>query len=142
MKNPNRRVRPRVGIRFGNEFYLPDALARIAAILVENTWAARPETSREACIEVFSRKIEVGIGAPSQPTRAVEHFLDAHLENDVGVGAHPHPVRSDVPQQVVKARSVLAVIQRIDPDEHAVHGQEASVDRLRHLLGVQDWLSD
>ena len=59
MKNPNRRVRPRVGIRFGNEFYLPDALARIATVLFENAWAARPETSREACIEVFSRKIEI-----------------------------------------------------------------------------------
>jgi hypothetical protein len=142
MKNPNGRVRPRVGIRFGDEFYLPDALAPIATVLFEDTWAARHKTCRESCIEVFNRKIEVGIGAPSQPTRAVEHLLDAHLENDVGVGAHPDPVRSDVPQQEVKLRSVLAVIQRVDPDEHAVHGQEASVDRFLHLLGVQDWFSD
>jgi hypothetical protein len=64
MKNPNGRVRPRVGIRFGDEFYLPDALAPIATVLFENTWATLRETCRESRIEVFNRKIEVGIGAP------------------------------------------------------------------------------
>jgi hypothetical protein len=140
MKNSDSRVRPRIGPDFG-KLYLPDALACIATILLENTRATGRETRREPGLEVFSRSIKVRVGPPTQFARAVEHLLDAHLENNVGVGAHPYSVRGNVPQQGVKPRSVLAPAQRVDPDEHAVHGEEARADCFLHLFGIQHGFS-
>ena len=96
------------------------------------------QTRRETLIEVFNRWIEIRIGTPAKLARAIEHLLDAHLENDVGMGAHPDTTRSDFLQQRVEPRSVLARDERVDPDEHAVGGEETHADLFFRLLGIND----
>jgi hypothetical protein len=87
--------------RLGNQFDLPNPLAAIAPVLLEHTRAGRLEPWRERGAEVGRRAVEVGIGAPSKMSGAVQDFFDAHLKDYVGVRADPTPTRCYVAQQRV-----------------------------------------
>ena len=52
--------------RLGNKFDLPNSLAAIAPVLLEDPRAGRLEPWRERGAEVGRRTVEVGIGAPSK----------------------------------------------------------------------------
>jgi hypothetical protein len=138
VKDPDRDVRSR-GTNLVSELYLSDALASIATVLLQDARAARRETRGEPFVEVFDRWIEIRLGTPAQLARAIEHLLDAQLENDVRVGAHPYPPRGDLSQQRVKPTAVFAATQRVYPNEHAVHREEAHAHRFLNLLGIQHW---
>ena len=44
---------------------------------------------REPRSEVLRRRVEMGVGSPAEVAGAVEHLLDAHLQDDIGMGADP-----------------------------------------------------
>src|SRR6266702_4582400 len=81
------------GVRVRQGLDLPNALASVAAILLQHPRAiclkARWKFSAEACDGVIAMRV----GAPAEMTRSVEHLLDAHLQDDAGVCAHPWSLR-------------------------------------------------
>jgi hypothetical protein len=44
----------------------------------------------------------MGVGSPAEMSRAVKNFLDAHLVNNIGMGAYPDAFRGNVAQQRIK----------------------------------------
>jgi hypothetical protein len=66
----------------------------------------------------------MGILTPAQVLRAIKDCLYPHLEDHVGMSADPHPCRRDVPQHRIEFGPVLAIGNRIDPDEHTIGFQK------------------
>src|SRR5262245_48352234 len=66
----------------------------------------------------------------------MKDFLGSHLEDDVRVGAHPDALRGDVAQQGVKTGAASTVLNRVDPDEHAVQREQLFADLLGEALVV------
>ncbi len=56
------------------------------------------------------------------------------------MGADPDAHGRDVAEQRVEPRAVLTGAQRVDPDQHAVHREEARTDRFLRLLGIEHGL--
>ena len=110
--------------------HLPHALAAIAAILLEHARAVRLQARRKFGAEGCGAVIAMRVGAPAQMTRSVEHVLDAHLQDDVGMRAHPRALRRNLAKQRIERRARLALMDRIDPDEHAVDGEQLIADRV------------
>ena len=54
----------------------------------------------------------------------MEHLLGAHLEDHIGMGAHPDAARRDLPQQCVEIGAVAPLVDGVDPDEHAIERGE------------------
>src|SRR5215475_199721 len=72
--------------------------------------------------------VAVRVAAPTEMARPVEHFLDAHFLDDVGMRAHPRPSGRNLAQQRIKGRARLALVDRIDPDQHRIeNAYEAAV---------------
>ena len=59
-------------------------------------------------MEFACAAIEMRVRAPAQLLRAVEDFLDTHLQDDIGMRADPRPQRGDFAQQRVERLSGLA----------------------------------
>lgn len=76
------------------------------------------------------------VGSPAEMTRSVEHVLDAHLQDHVGMCAHPWPLRRNVAKQRVEGLARLALMDRIDPDEHAIDGEQLIADGVGEDLVV------
>ncbi|GGI32767.1 hypothetical protein GCM10010987_71060 [Bradyrhizobium guangdongense] len=55
--------------------------------------------------------------------------------------AHPDALRGDVAQQGVEAGTVSTVLDRVDPDQHAIHSEQLLADGVREALVVNRWLS-
>ncbi|MHC2589447.1 hypothetical protein ACVIG9_003503 [Bradyrhizobium ottawaense] len=115
-------------VRVRKRFDLPDALAAIAAILLEHARAVRAKARGKFGAERRGAVIAMRVGAPAEVTRAVEHLLDAHLQDHVGMGAHPRSLRRDVAQQGIELGARLALVDRIDPDQHAVSREQLVAD--------------
>src|SRR5262249_4687691 len=92
------------------------------------------EPGREFVVEGVHRAIDVRVGAPAEVLGTVENLLGAHLEDHVGMGAHPRPARRNVAQQGVEHGARPAGIERIDPDEHAVEAEELVAHLVREGL--------
>ncbi len=54
----------------------------------------------------------------------MKHLLGAHLEDHIGVGAHPEAARRYLAEQRVKNGAVAPLVNRIDPDEHTIEPEE------------------
>src|SRR6185437_9190585 len=78
VKHPDRHVHVR------HRFHLPDALASVPAVLLEDAWARRLEARGELGAQGVSAVVSMRVSAPAQVTRTVKHLLDAHLQYDVG----------------------------------------------------------
>jgi hypothetical protein len=52
------------------------------------------------------------------------------------MGTHPHALRGDVAQQGVKTGAVSAVLNRVDPDQHAVHCEQLFADGVGEAFVV------
>ena len=50
----------------------------------------------------------------------MKHFLGAHFEDHIGMRAYPDAARGDLAQQCVKLGAVVPLVNRIDPNEHAI----------------------
>jgi hypothetical protein len=82
VQNPHDVCRVR---RRRSRFDFPDALAVIAAVLLQDARAVGLEPGRKHGIELSSGAVEVSIGAPAEMFCAVENFLGPHLENHIGM---------------------------------------------------------
>ena len=89
------------------------------------------EPRRKRVAERAGRAVDVGVGAPAEMPGAVEDVLRAHLEDRVGMRADPRTARRDVAQHGVEHRTRPAVVERIDPHEHAVDREQL----VAHLVG-------
>ena len=85
----------------GNQLYLPNPLATIAPVLLEDTRAGGLQPWRERGGEFGRRAVEVGVCAPSKMFGAVQDFFDAHFEDHVGMRANPRPPQRHITQQRV-----------------------------------------
>src|SRR5215831_6013728 len=92
----DRRIGPGVRTDASDKLHLPDALTSIAMVLFKDARTATGKTSGEPLMEVGNGSIQVSICPPAQFARAIEHLLNAHFENDVGVSAYPHSPRGDL----------------------------------------------
>src|SRR6516225_5640631 len=68
--------------------------------------------------------------------RAVQDLLDAHFEDHVGMGADPWSRRRHFAQQPVELLARATIIQRINPDQHAVGLHELRAHLIDHVLGI------
>src|SRR6516165_4404940 len=68
----------------------------------------------------------------------MEHFLSAHLEDYIGMGAHPHTLRRDLAQQGVKIDAVAPLMNWVDPDEHAIERGEVCAYFVEHIVLIDD----
>jgi hypothetical protein len=121
--------------RQGNRLDLPHSLAAIAAVLLEHARAGRLQSRREFCAERRRRAVEMRVGAPAEVPGAMQDLLYAHLEDDVRVRADPRTARRHIAQQRVKHRARLALVNRIDPDQHAIDLQELLAHLVCHVIG-------
>ncbi len=94
MQYPNDRVLTR---RWGDELDLPHALAAVAAVLLEHARAGRLDPAGKLMVEFADGAVQMGVGAPAEMLRAVEHLLDPHFEDHVRIGADPHSPGRDLP---------------------------------------------
>jgi hypothetical protein len=54
----------------------------------------------------------------------MQHLLGPHLEDHIGMGAHPDAAPRDLAQERVEIGAATPLVNRVDPDEHAIeHGE-------------------
>ena len=87
---------------------LPDALAAIATVLLDDPRAGRLQPPRERFVKFPDAAIEMRIGAPAQMPRRVKHVLDAHFLRHVRMRAHPHALGRDIAQQGIELPAITA----------------------------------
>jgi hypothetical protein len=68
----------------------------------------------------------------------MEHLLGAHLEDHIGMGAHPDAARRDLAQQRVEIGAVAPLVNRIDPDEHAINHGELCAHSVADIVLIDD----
>jgi hypothetical protein len=66
----------------------------------------------------------------------MQHLLGAHLEDHIGMGAHPDAACRDLAQQRVEIGAVAPVVNRVDPDEHAVKRGELRAHGVEDIVLV------
>ena len=67
----------------------------------------------------------------------VQHFLDAHFENDVRVRANPwSPFRHLAQQGIKRLARFFAILKRIDPHKYAVGLQQLRANLVGKLLVI------
>src|SRR5262249_28369118 len=96
----------------------PDALAAVAAVTLDHARASG-EPGRQFGAHCLGRSIEGRVAAPAHRAGTMEHLLGAHLEDHIGMGAHPDAARRDLAQQCVEIGAVAPLVDGVDPDEHA-----------------------
>src|SRR6185312_9530161 len=126
-------------VRIRQSLHLPDAEASIPTILLEYAGAARLQAQREFGAKGGCSIVEVGVGAPTQMARSIEHLLDAHLQYGVGVRAHPRASLCYLAEQQIELRARLALMNWIDPDEHTVDCKQLVANLVGKALIVDGW---
>src|SRR4051812_26590889 len=77
------------------------------------------------------------VRTPAEMLGAVQHFLDAHLENEVRMRADPWPPFRRLAQQGIKRLARFrAILKRIDPHNYAVGLQQLRSNRVGKLLVI------
>jgi hypothetical protein len=118
----------------------PHALSAVAAVLLEDTRARCAEPPRKRHAKFGRAAIAVRVAAPAKMLCAIKHLLDAHLEDDVRMGADPRPARGDVAQQRIEGGTRLALMNGIHPHQHAVGSQKLRAHCIGKFLVVNDRL--
>src|SRR3954452_12365228 len=81
------------------------------------------------------------IRAPAEMPGTVQHFLDAHFEDDVRMRANPRPPFGHLAQQGIKRIArFFAILKRIDPHKYAVGLQQLRANLVGKLLIIDSWL--
>jgi hypothetical protein len=114
-----------------DELDLLHADPAVSTVLLQHSCATRAEALREVLGEVVDRAVQVGVRAPAQLARVEEDFLGPHLQDRVGMGAHPYTLGRDVTQHGVEFRAIIAASDGIHPHERAVESKEPR----SHLVG-------
>src|SRR6185437_15652930 len=87
---------------------LPDTLAAIAAMLLQDTNTACGKLKRKAAREVSGGAVESGVAAPAEFARRVKDFLGSDLEDRVRMRADPDAGDRRVAQDRVQIGTVAA----------------------------------
>jgi hypothetical protein len=64
----------------------------------------------------------------------MEDLLGAHLEDHIRMSAYPDASRRDLAQQRVEIITVAPLVDRVDPDEHAVERGKLSAHDLEDIV--------
>src|SRR5215467_8383791 len=83
--------------------------AAVAAVLLQHARLAFGEALGQLAAELLQRRIETRVGAPAHVASAIEHFLRAHLQNQVRMRAHEHAVARHVAQERIERRAVASL---------------------------------
>ena len=67
---------------------------------------------------------------------AMQHLLDAHLENNVRVRADPRASGGDIAQHRVQNGARQPVMDGVDPHKNAIGGQQLLADIVHDLIGI------
>src|SRR5215212_9049554 len=77
------------------------------------------------------------IRAPAEVPGTVQHFLDAHFENDVRMRANPwSPFRHLAQQGIKRLARFVAILKRIDPHKDAVGLQQLCANFVGKLFVI------
>src|SRR3954447_10988849 len=77
------------------------------------------------------------VRAPAEMPGAVQHFLDAHFENDIRVSADPWSLFRHLAQQGIKRLArFFAILERINPHKDAVGLQQLRAYLVGKLLVI------
>jgi hypothetical protein len=115
---------------------LPHTLAAIAAVLLDDARPGEAQLRRKLRGEFAGAAVEPGIGAPAEMPGTVQDLLHPHLQDDVRVGADPGALRGDLAQQRVERFPRLALVDRVDPHQDAVGGEQLRADLVGEGLIV------
>ena len=66
--------------------------------------------------------------------RSVQDFLDAHLDDHVGVRADPGSARCDIAQYRIEHSAGLSSTDRINPHKHSICCEKLLADLVGELL--------
>src|SRR5215470_18929707 len=122
-------------VRTCQRLHLPDALAAVAAVALDHA-RANGEPRRQFDAHRLGRSIEGRVAAPTHRAGTMEHLLGAHLEDHVGMGAHPGAACHDLAQQRVEIDAVAPLVNRVDPDEHAIERGELCARGIEDIVLV------
>jgi hypothetical protein len=101
---------------------------------------ASGEPCRQFGAHRLGRSIEGRIATPAHRAGTMEHLLGAHLEDHIGMGAHPDSARRDLAQQRVKIDAAASLVNRVHPDEHAIECGELCAHRVEDIIFVDYWV--
>jgi len=76
------------------------------------------------------------VRAPAEMLGAVEDLLDAHFEDHVGVSADPRSSCCHVAQERVQSLPRAAVLERIDPRQHAINVCKLGANLVFDFLSI------
>src|SRR3954463_2206237 len=81
------------------------------------------------------------VATPAQMLRAVQDFLNAHLQDHIGMRADPWPPFGHLAQQgIERLARFFTILKRIDPHKYAVGLQQLRVNLVGKLLVIDGWL--
>jgi hypothetical protein len=106
----------------------------VASALLHDEPAALCEPGRQARGEFVDRTIDGAVRAPTEVAGAVEDLLRPHFLDHLGVRGDPDALRRRLLQQLVDAAARDAVLDRVDPHEHAVEAQQLRADSARPVI--------
>jgi len=110
---------------------LPDALAAVVAVLLQDAWTSRLKSGRERLAERKRGAVKLGVGASTQMLSAGQDLFHPHLQDHVGMCTHPATARCNIAEQCIEHGPALALIQRVNPDQHTVDRQKLRA----HFIG-------
>src|SRR5262249_48680506 len=82
-----------------DRFHFPNTDAAVAPVLLQHPRPAFGQALRQLAVELLQRRIKARVGAPAHLPRPIEHFLRAHLQNQIRMRAHEHAVARHVAQE-------------------------------------------
>src|SRR5262249_10505076 len=68
----------------------------------------------------------------------MKHLLGTHFEDHIWVSAHPYAAHCDLAQQLVKVGTIAPIVNRIDPDKHAIERRELCADGVKDIVLIDD----
>src|SRR5215207_819697 len=66
----------------------------------------------------------------------MEHLLGSHLEDHIGMSAHPDAALCNFAQQRVEIGAVASLMDRVNPDEQAIESGKLRADGVDDLVLV------
>jgi hypothetical protein len=66
----------------------------------------------------------------------MQHLLGPHLEDHIGMGAHPNAARRDFAQKCIEIGTIVSLVDGVDPDECAIKLGELCVHGVKDIVLV------
>ena len=68
----------------------------------------------------------------------MEHLLRTHLDDHIGMRAHPDAARRNLAQQCVEIGAVASLVNGVDPDKYPIKRGELCADGVKNIVLVDN----